>query len=259
MMRIRATFSRLQDTLPDEKYYWRVTALDESKNAITRSGDNILNILSPQPPVLITPEANAVLVGDTPYSVAFSWTDPNRTGSALFELAEDAEFQKVLRDQVVIGNSQTMDLSSGEYYWRVTVVDSSGEPVTSPALRQFGIIETLQSPVLQVPAQGERLDMKNANNIRFTWRAVARANAYQFILYQGNGMREVYKRRFFDTTFLFDQITLLDRDRFTWEVQALLLENDGTPRTAGKPSRSDFFIALPELEKAMIVIPQILD
>jgi hypothetical protein len=101
--------------------------------------------------------------------------------------------------------------------------------------------------------------MKDANSINFSWAAAGKANAYLFTLYmyQRNGLQKVYEQRVFTPSHTFTQLNRLDRGRFAWEVQSLLVEG-GAVRSTSKPARRDFTILLPELKKATIITPQVI-
>ncbi|MDR2733554.1 MAG: FecR family protein [Spirochaetota bacterium] len=255
-----ANFSRLRSDLPEDTYHWRVTALDAQGTVLARSPGAVVEVRSPRPVILVTPGADAALVSDgESLRVNFSWNDPNRANKARFELANDASFLALQRNLVINGNTQGITLPPGEYFWRVTVLNAGGAPAADTASRKFFISATLPSPVLRTPAPGTVVDMRLQNSIRFSWDRVPRANAYRISLYQytGNALQKRSEDRVEGTDFVFTRLHYLDRGRFMWEVEALLLEN-AKIRTTSNPARSDFSVLLPELKKAAIVSPQVI-
>ena len=258
----RANYSRFRNDIPEDKYYLRIAAIDEQGNVLARSSVSAVDVRSPRPVILMTPEANASLVSDGEgLPITFAWNEPNRTGRVRFELANDESFYSLQRNLIMNGNSQNMTLIPGEYFWRVTVLNERGVPVAEPSMRRFDISAVLASPVLRIPVSGERIDMETANAIDFAWEPVERANAYRFSLYmyQGNAVQTVFESPYVNTTtYRFTLLNHLNRGTFAWEVRAFLREN-GRDRTTSKPSlRRDFIIHLPELRRPAIVLPQVI-
>jgi hypothetical protein len=257
-----ANFSRLRTDIPEDRYFWRVAAMDEQGTVLAHSTVSEVDIRSPRPVVLMTPDNGAALVseGVAGARVAFSWNDPNRGGRVRFELANDRDFLTTQRNVAINGNSQAITLPPGDYFWRVTVLNDQGIPVAGPAMRQFHVTAMLASPVLRRPGPGTVINMEAANSIDFAWDQVEGANSYRFILsmHQPNGsLQRVFEARVANTAFHFTLLNHLDRGRFSWDVQALLLDNERV-RTESRQARSDFTIYLPELRKAAVVIPQVI-
>ena len=85
-----------------------------------------------------------------PPRVNFAWS---RTRGALkyrFEIARDADFQRILVDEILDGNSFTHgNLRSGRYYWRVSAVAGWVQGPATPA-RRFDIVRDARPPKLEL-------------------------------------------------------------------------------------------------------------
>jgi hypothetical protein len=255
-----ANFSRLKTDLEQDNYYWRIAAMDDQGTVLARSPAAAVEVRETRPAVLMTPALDVALVSDgESVNVAFSWNDPNRAGRARFELANDVNFLTLQRNNVLSGNSQVVSLPLGEYYWRVTILKPDGQNAAPTSQSQFFITAMLPAPILRTPVPGTVIDMRAENSIMFSWNQVPMANAYTLSLYQydGNALQKRSEDRVYNTNFVYTMLKNLDRGRFIWEVEALVLEN-ARVRTTSSPARSEFSIQLPELRKPAILSPQVI-
>ena len=253
-----ANFSRFRNNIPEGKYYWRVSAMDAKNTILALSAVSEIEIRSPAPAILMSPGAGAALMGeDGEARVDFAWKDPNKTGRARFELAKTSDFSNPLRDLVMNGTSQSMQLPPGEYFWRVTVLHEQGKAAADAVTQRFTVSSRLSSPVLRHPAAGSVVDIGRTHSIAFAWHPAVGAEAYLFSLYHGNGRQPVFETRLTGTEYHFPHLHLLRRGGFSWEMRALQ-PGSGDIRTESKPTRSEFTIRLPELRHIEVETPEVI-
>ena len=102
------------------------------------------------------PSAGAVIELDRPDQlVKFAWKEFSNADYH-FELAEDDQFQKILKDEVLKSPSiNTVVGRPGKYFWRVKVKGAKGEEYSRPVS-----VELKPSPPLQAPDQLPDLNLK---------------------------------------------------------------------------------------------------
>jgi hypothetical protein len=102
-----------------------------------------------------------------------------------------------------------------------------------------------------VPAAGYRVDierLQSEQSITFRWSAVPGANAYIFALYQqtSSGRRQIIRRSPENRTgFTLNDLTILDRGTFIWQVEAVSRSPNGAIERRGRPGENTFTIDIP--------------
>jgi hypothetical protein len=105
-------------------------------------------------------------------------------------------------------------------------------------------------------------DLRKTRRIDFSWSPVDGANAYIFILYhKGNNRklrRVVQTEPLKKTNWTLDNLALLDRGTFVWQVEAVNINNSGKIEQRGKIKENTFIIdipvsAVPEIEDIGVI------
>jgi sugar lactone lactonase YvrE len=170
-------------TLVMDTYYWRVLAADDAGNTTTTASrqvvvdTRIVDTTAPSAAPLVAPangtETNAV-------SALFVWTAATDTGRGvhqyLVEVDTQSNFAAPLVQTVAADSpatSATVTLAANDtYYWRVIVVDFSGNRSDSGATAETRVIvvDTVAptAPTLASPAAGAETTRAS---IRFAWNA----------------------------------------------------------------------------------------
>ena len=128
----------------------------------------------------------------------FYWKDPTRFDfkwgedalaektdhSYLFEVSQDNEFtrsvvSKKIKDTEV--PSKTLNLAAGTYFWRVRVVDSSGQIVKSSEIDKFsyGNFPVLRAPASMKPEPGMQFNPLEEKFPQLSWSSVDNAQNYE--------------------------------------------------------------------------------
>jgi len=99
-----------------------------------------------------------------------------------------------------------------------------------------------------VPATGYRLGsevLHNERQINFRWSPVIGANAYIFTLFQetSTGRRQLIRTApGNNTAYVLSNISMLDLGTFIWQVEAVLMEPDGTIGRRGLAGENSFIV-----------------
>ena len=106
----------------------------------------------------------------------------------------------------------------------------------------------LSAPVILQPIAGRRItmsDLQTQRSINFSWQAVRGANAYILTIFRqtGNRRQQVLQTPpLTRTSYLFENLQLLDRATFVWQVEALERRADGSVIQRGPAAESNFIM-----------------
>lgn len=161
--------------LPDGNYILRVRAIDSDRLEGLDATRSFTVDARPLPPVLIG-LGNGILIRDA--QPGFSWSTTAADTAWHFQLARDADFEKLVADLPGLGKPRFQPgqpLAEGEYFWRVaTTQDQAGTGPFSDA-QNFSFSPLPPGPELAPPEIGE-------HEMLFHWQAVAGASRYHFQL-----------------------------------------------------------------------------
>jgi len=109
----------------------------------------------------------------------------------------------------------------------------------------------LSEPASRLPPDGYRIgieELRTKRSIDFKWSAVPGANAYIFTLYQQSPGE---KRQIISTTienatgWTLDNISVLERGTFIWQVEAVERNQNGTIKRQGRTGENSFVLDIP--------------
>lgn len=137
---VKGTTYVLEESIPDDNYYWRVKAFDEDNE--TKGWSTTykfeLDTVPPGTPELNTPENEATL---TENMVEFTWGQVEGAERYRLQVDDNVSFgsKEVNRDGIENNSYQVTDpgLENGVYYWRVRAFDKAGNGSDWSEVRTF--------------------------------------------------------------------------------------------------------------------------
>jgi hypothetical protein len=117
-------------------YSWGVKGFINGSETVYSTRVLSVDLTNPNQATLSSPGDASLIPAGT---ITFSWangTDPGTVHALVnsyIEIADDNTFTNILESQTIVGNSVSVNLTSGTYYWRVTNTDDAGNsaPVSS--------------------------------------------------------------------------------------------------------------------------------
>ena len=109
----------------------------------------------------------------------------------------------------------------------------------------------LPAPRNRLPVAGYRIgieELQSQRGITFSWAGVSGANAYIFTLYQqtSNGRRQIVRREPENrTSWTLDNLSLLDRGTFIWQVEAVNRNRNNAIERRGRIEENSFIVDIP--------------
>ncbi|MDR1904962.1 MAG: hypothetical protein LBQ88_22110, partial [Treponema sp.] len=160
------------------------------------------------------------------------WSSIDTVTASRFILSRNGDFTG--QPVVAVDNpAETITLPrlpAGDYYWTIRAETEGGYDIGAQAPRLLRVL-----PIPLLPAAGGRLPadgavitgaaLRQKRNIVFSWDAVPGANGYLFtIKHEGTGRIIIQEGLHTKTTFLLEDLTILDVGSFIWRVEAVLTE-----------------------------------
>jgi len=155
------------------------------------------------------------------------------------------------------GRASVGRLDPGVYYWTVTG-RLDGLDISAKRRFRFSIdpIPPLPAPELALPARDEIIGparLREARSILFSWNPVEGANRYDLAIFAQGKSAPIFRQDNLETTsYSLKDLSVLDKGRFTWTVEARSYDEKGEIEQAGREALSSFTIDLPALPEAKI-------
>lgn len=213
--------------LVDNKYYWRVRAVDGAGNVGNFPGFRWFTIdaTPPQAPTLLSPSNSSLLIDNTP---TFRWsaiTDPSGIKYSL-QYSTDNTFQISTTLENLTDNIYTVPdnraLVDNKYYWRVRAVDGAGNAGNWSSVWWFTIDATPpQVPTLISPPNGSLL---SDNTPSFRWSAVTDLSGVKYTLQysvDNSFQTGTVVDNLLDNTYTVSDNRVLVDNKYYWRVRAV--------------------------------------
>lgn len=197
------------------------------------------------------PPENFVTADSNLSELRFTWRT-NIPGDNKFQIARDKEFKNlVLNETDNEKYFEGVQLSAGNYYWRISAADSP-EQYSTPA-RALRVVSKLGMPVLTEPRRDTTLTVLADSRTSFNWTPVEEADYYQFRFYSlENPGDAIYSQTLKSTGYALD-LTGLKDGSYGWSVQAASEESALSTRRIGESVSSSFRIQ--QLRNVRLVLP----
>jgi hypothetical protein len=250
--------------LGEGTYFWTITGATAGGNNINADRVFSFRVL----PVEIgrvelrSPPEGADIPGliarDEPEAV--QWATAENLRSSRFVLSDNPNplAGRPLMDVSNPGRSlRLIPLAAGTYYWTVQAETADGLNISASAPFSFRVLPV---PLLPAPAGLTPVDnyvfgpeqLRTNRSIAFHWSPVEGAAAYIFQLFQVTGTERRLLGRsdpLRGTSQVLDNLNVLDRGVFLWQVEAVALRPDGSVSQHGEPAEADFMIDIPALPR----------
>ena len=183
----------------------------------------------------------------------FAWECDAEIVSSRFVLSANTDpFQ---RTPVIVienpGRNITVNtLDEGTWYWNIEAQTKDGVTISAAehGVLHVTAVPNLSAPQNLQPARGRHIsmnDLQTQRSVSFSWQAVRGANAYILTIFQeSRGSRQQLFRSqpITRTNYNFDNLSILDRGTFIWQVEALSRRADGTIEQRGAAAESTFIM-----------------
>ncbi|GMO18793.1 MAG: hypothetical protein Pg6A_05440 [Termitinemataceae bacterium] len=174
--------------------------------------------------VLLTPKPNQTLVSNS--TVRFSWHTNNFGAGDFvrFEISTNQRFSEIIKTADVRNTAeQTVDLSSGVYWWRAYPVNTGGQTSGAPAISNKITLVELSVPHIISPVENAVIHYASeAPAVKLQWTSSGAQGIGFFVEISNNSeMRNsFFRQEVFDQNFI--NATGLSAGRYYWNVRPVL-------------------------------------
>jgi hypothetical protein len=200
---------------------------------------------------LVNPFADEYLLAPSEKrKVDFSWLAVKGEHSVFFELSGDESFANIIQKKEIKGNSFSLELDKGIYYWRIRAVHRITKKEEFSELRRFTVL--WDEPInLISPLNKEIISYRNTLPIiNFKWTKSEIASGYRLVLASDAAMEKIIKT--FDTPQNNLALDTLSKGIYYWRI-----EKSTGLKDIGKTNPSGIF-ELSVNEKEVTAPPELL-
>jgi hypothetical protein len=257
---------------PEGAYRWTVEGyageVAGGRERTGRLAEGFFNTWRVYPVEMEFPDDGAEFEGLTAYfePAEVRWSSANRVTASRFILSREPGMTG--EPVAVIDNPpesiRLPRLEQGEYYWTVRAETEGGYDISAEEVRliRVGAMPLLPEAGGRLPQNGTAItaaQLRRNRSISFSWNAVPGATGYFFTLeHEGTGrtLTLIQEGPITKTTFVLEDLTVLDKGTFIWRLEAVLTdpirerrEKDGRIIRRGEIGESWFRIefALPDI------------
>jgi hypothetical protein len=204
-------------------YYWRVAGVTKDGKSSGYSKVARITIKSTESIQTISPARGAEFAKGKS-TIQFRWKKIETTPLFKWEISKSADFSNILHSENINGYVMNFNTEqSGKYFWRVHLLDESGNTMISSNPSDFSIRE-LEPPKAIFPTMGQRVDMSRLDYLDFRWQADNSFKSFLFELYGVNN-KLIVSQRTNNKGFIFRDLSKLDEGNFTWKLKGFLPDN----------------------------------
>ena len=247
----------LREALPLGEYSWRVRGLGEQGQPITDfSGSSKFRVVAEQKVRLLSPASGELVdyMSARFPGVSLSWERPGFAAKYRFRLSRRADLAEPLQSRETESPyAGAGALVPGTYYWAVDLLSENKSLISTSEVSSFRVSDLLSDPEPLFPAGGSTVDMTQRNTLPLRWQALRGADAYVIQLYQvtPGGRRRIAQANLRTTEYLLQDLSLLDRGRFVWTLQAVRTREGRAVRS--RELTREFEITLKEREPPQVL------
>ena len=240
----------LDITVSPGEYRFQVTSFNVLGLLDTQSEWNYFAIRNAI--TLLLPRSGGALSNNplSPSSVTWSTEVPLKNPRVIFSREkEPAQDPRAIIQYAANGATATNipPLGEGIWYWTVFGETLDGRSVSASAPLWFTLISQplLSSPRYIQPGNNEVISLRQLTTERkivFEWDRVPDANAYIFSLYGNSDKHDllVFSPPSPETTFELTDLSLLNMDDYSWQVEAVLVSRNGSIERRGVVRQQSF-------------------
>ena len=243
----------------DGVYTWTVQALSRENMTSSRrtgvSASQTVLIRHLKQAVLVHPpsghEYTGVNASRNPDTA--EWTSEEQAVNVAFVIARDARMTDIVHSIPNVPSSfQLPRLAGGDYYMSVRAMTTDGFDISSePSYIRVTPIPLLPVPQNRTPANGYTVrpeNLRGSRSINFSWNRVQGANGYILTIFSDTGRSRttvIQTPVLTATNYTVEDIRLLGRGSFYWQVEAVYVMEDGFIEQRGQLTENRLNIDIP--------------
>lgn len=247
------------DNYEEDLHTWTVQGLTRASNEHTRraglSASQEIVVRHLRPVSLIHPRDGFEYVGlDAIRNPDMAeWFSPEEPVNVQFIIATDARMRNVVhRWDISMRLFRLPRLTEGDYYWMIKAETKEQYDISS-SVAHFRVhsVPRLPAPLDRVPQDRHTItpkDIASSRALSFSWSPVQGASHYIVSVFQGTGRSRrtvVETQPIRERTYTIEDIRLLGRGTFSWQVEAVSILDDGFIEQRGVLQENQLVVDIP--------------
>ncbi|MBE7412478.1 MAG: FecR family protein [Leptospiraceae bacterium] len=217
----RVSGDKIQISIPEGTYYWRVSAISEGKEEHSETRkliivtDSQIKIFSPRNKEIIYHKDSSPLVD-------FHWNKRFLSAGYTLTLSHSPDLKEKTKSYEIDSNSMSLsNLEDGVYYWKITSKSELADiPIRNSSVSQFSIQKSIQvSPVILLKPADQFQYSQIPSNIAFEWEALNTDSFLLQISQESNFKNIVFEQKTDHPNFSYTQA--LHNGEYYWRVKNL--------------------------------------
>lgn len=249
-LRLKKEFNT--STLGDGKYYWKVVRSATEESDLSESEVRSFTIARYIPALnrLVFPPDNYSVEEARVGMTGFSWRLADEYKSTkvktILQLSPYADFSSEVTeiDTTGVTEAKNLKLGSGNYFWRVGVLDPVKEDYVYTEERIFNVLKELENPVITYPTEDQIFVADGSAVVNMEWKEVEGADYYKVSAIDTNSGKVISE--FNEVRGNIQRISLSPEaagvNNYKLTVQAFALSSDTSGARSGRSSSVSFGI-----------------
>ncbi|MEL3908865.1 MAG: FecR domain-containing protein [Treponemataceae bacterium] len=219
----------------------------ESSKCILNKTDDISSFRT------IFPKNNYAVLTNLMPNIRFTWENESKF-ETVFAIAKDSNFSSFVLEKKSDSTSFLgAHLENGKYFWRVQLVDKSGNVQATSEVKSFDVISNLDAVVINEPKKDEVVPLLKEVVVKLNWDEVEHADYYELAIYGPNGKRIIYLP-FAETRTMQIPVGDYPEGEYTIKVQACSYDTLKHTKNTGLVTTTKF--SLKEIEFIRLIFPE---
>jgi len=182
------------------------------------------------------------------------WSSHDVPYNVVFILARDALMRNIVHRQSETDLQIVLPprLGAGDYFWTIQAVDAEGYDISSYAPAHFRVLPVppLPPPRGRLPASEHTITPEHVRaerSVAFSWNEVEGANSYMLTVLRDDAARSpvIQTPLLTENGYTVEDVRLLGRGEFLWQVEALYVMDDGFIVQRGELAGNKLIIDIP--------------
>lgn len=183
---VGANFASVKGDFPEGRYFWRVRGTARDGRQTEFSAVASFEAGAAEQVELVVPASGAQVTGEIARSpgIDFRWRKPRTYATFELLVAGNAGFSGATSQRVTGLGSRLQGLGTGDYFWKVRMLDEKGVVLSESETRTFSVTDELSPPIAAYPTAGATVDLRNENRLNFRWNTAGTDVEYEIRLLQ---------------------------------------------------------------------------
>jgi hypothetical protein len=225
-------------------YFWRVRGIQKDGTEGKPSSPSSFVLESIEKIDLISPANNSTFPDDVE-TISFQWKKIDLDPNFVLEISNTESFSNLLVSKKTSYYAEMVKLNStGQYFWRIRVLDESGKEIIKSDVNAFEILK-INDPVVTFPKENQKVDMSKRDSLEFLWELDPKMSSYDLELYNKKTGALVARVNTKKNRYTLKDLSKLDEGEFYWTLKGNFSSKSGKVRETEK-IRVPFTIYLSE-------------